>query len=730
MKAVDLIRKAGDEGRKALTEAEAKELLESYGVPVVPEHIASTPDEAAELAEKIGYPVVLKGMGAKLTHKTELGLVKLNIKSGDELRTAAEEVSEAAGEDLEAFLVQPMLKGRREFVAGFFRDPTFGPVVMFGLGGIFTEALDDVCFRVAPVNNVEAEWMLDGIRSRELLGEFRGEAEADRELLVRTLTGLSDLAMEMPEVTEVDINPLLIGADGSVSAVDALVVLGKPEKPVVDDEPVDLRRVGDIFYPHSIAFVGASGTIGKWGHILVTNTLSSGYEGEVYLVNPKGGTIAGQSVYKSLAEIPGEIDLVVVTIPAKHVFDLLPQCREKGIRGMLLIASGFSETGDEGRELEKRLAKEARENDVLILGPNTMGICNPHNRLYCTASHVHPKPGSTALVSQSGNMGVQLLGFAEQEDIGIRAFCGSGNEAMITIEDYMECFEVDELTHSVVLYVESVTDGRRFIESARRVGKKKPVIVLRGGRTGEGSKAASSHTGALATDTKVLEAACRQAGIVMVDNPMDLLNLSAAFASLPLPKGSRVGIVTLGGGWGVITADLCIENGLEVPPLDKDICEKIDNLLPAYWSRSNPIDLVGHTDPAVPLIITEELMKWDGCDAVINLGILGKKAYVVRYAESVSNVDPGYTSEFIGIMLEQLRDSEKIYIDFTVELMDKYRKPIICVSLMKDSDSRTVHPNEKSRYDAVSFLTPEQAVRALAGMYEYRRWTRRESETS
>ena len=226
MDAAALIRKAKAEGRTALTEAESKELLRQFGVPVVKESIAATPEEAVAKAEEIGFPVVLKGLGTKLTHKTERGLVRLNLKDAGEVRQAATEVAGAAGAELEGYLIQPMLSGRREFVAGLFHDDQFGPVVMFGLGGIFTEALNDVVFRVAPVDESEAGEMIDELRSRKLLGPFRGEPAAVRERLVQTLTGLSRLALEFPDVTEVDINPLLVGPDGQATAVDALVILG------------------------------------------------------------------------------------------------------------------------------------------------------------------------------------------------------------------------------------------------------------------------------------------------------------------------------------------------------------------------------------------------------------------------------------------------------------------------------------------------------------------------
>ena len=451
----------------------------------------------------------------------------------------------------------------------------------------------------------------------------------------------------------------------------------------------------------------------------MSNTISGGFKGRIYPVNPKGGTIAGKKVYRSVTEISEKIGLAAVTIPAEKVLDIIPEFREKGIRNMLLITSGFGETGEQGKKLEKKLVRAAQESNILVLGPNTMGICNPHNNLYCTGSPVMPIPGSTAMVAQSGNMGIQLLAFAEQQGIGIRAFCGSGNEAMMTIEDYLDGFEVDSLTRTVILYVESVKNGRRFFDGARRVGKKKPIVLLKGGRSEAGSRAAASHTGAMTTDKKIFDAVCRQAGIVLADKPMDLLDLAAAFSSMPLPKGKRAAIMTLGGGWGVVTSDLCMEYGLDVPELSSKLVAKMDQMLPAYWSRSNPIDLVGDRDPSVPMIALEELLKWDGCDAVINLGILGRRIMVKRFGESVLKSDPSYSPEFIDKINQQFVKFEIEYINHVVKLMDQFKKPIFGVSLLPDEKNQTLYRVKGSPYKGVFYPTPERAVKAYAKMVEY-----------
>ncbi|MGZ3578219.1 MAG: acetate--CoA ligase family protein [Syntrophales bacterium] len=722
MEVAELIGKARAEGRTALTEAESKELLKHYGVPVVDEYIAASVDESVTEAEAAGFPVVVKGLGARLTHKTERGLVKLSLKSTEEVRKAAGEIAVAAGDDLEGFLVYHMVEGRREFMAGLFRDAQFGPVIMFGLGGIFAEALADVAFRIAPLDETHAHDMIRRIRATDLLGKFRGEASASTEQIVSVLLSLSRLGMEHPEVREVDINPLLVGPDGRVTAVDALVIIGNIPKEISVRPPADKVAMQNFFQTRSIAFVGASATFGKWGYTLLTNVVAGNFQGDVYLVNPKGGKIAGRPAFKSLADTPGPIDLAVVTVPAAKVMDLLPQLKEKGVRSVLLVTSGFSEAGKKGLRLEEQMVEEAREAGITILGPNTMGICNPHENLFCLYQHVRPKPGTTALVAQSGNLGTQLLMFAESEGIGIRAFIGSGNEAMITIEDYIEFFETDDMTKTVVLYVESLKDGRRFFESTKRVSRKKPVLMLKGGRTHAGNRAAASHTGALASNIEVFKAACCQAGVVLGETSMDLLDLSAVFSSLPLPQGNRVAIMTLGGGWGVVTADLCMEYGLEVPELSSHIISRIDKVLPPYWSRSNPVDLVAEMDLSVPMILIEELLKWDGCDAAIHLGILGRLVFVKRMIESCRLADQTCDRKVLEEIVRRVADFELSYSEHVVRLMEKYGKPVLGVCLLSDENARTIKEIAGTQYKGVSFLTPERAVKALAGMFSYKCW--------
>lgn len=722
MEKIDILEKVKSQKRTTLTEAEAKEVLKKYGIPVVEEKAVNTIEEAEIEAQRAGYPVVVKGLGSRLTHKTEKGLVRLNLRNKEDVRSAALYIKEAAGNDLEGFLIQPMLVGKREFVAGLFRDEQFGATVMFGLGGIFTEAIGDVVFRLAPLDEKEARKMIDELHAQKLLGAFRGESATDKDALIKTLVGLSRIGVEIPDIKEIDINPLLVTAQGKVTAVDALIVIGKTTNQKVSPLPINPKSIGNLLYPKSVAFVGASANISKWGHLIFSNVVAGKYQGKIYLVNPQGKDIAGRKVYKSVADIPDAVDLAVVTVPADKVLCLIPEFEKKAIKNVLLISSGFGETGVEGKILEDELVEKARKAGILILGPNTMGVCNPYISFYCTGPHVRPVAGGTVLLAQSGNLGTQILAFAVKEDIGIRAFCGSGNEAMITIEDFMDGFEIDEMTKTVVLYVESIKNGRRFFESAKRVGKRKPVIVLKGGRTSAGANAAASHTGAMASDVKVFMAACRQAGIVQAEIPMDLLDFSAAFSSLPLPKGNRVGLLTLGGGWGVVASDLCEENGLIVPRLSEEVISSINKLLPPFWSHANPIDVVGDMNAETYMKILEELIRSPECDAIIHMGIIGRKLMIKATMESAVAVDKKYDSKFAEDSLRHMEAFEKQTIELTVQLMEKYNKPIIGVYLLNDDNTRMITNVNDYKYKGVNFITPERAVKSLAKMYQYSKW--------
>ncbi len=491
-----------------------------------------------------------------------------------------------------------------------------------------------------------------------------------------------------------------------------------PTNSQTNDYPLNLDAV---FNPESVAIIGASSTFGKWGQFILSNILAGEYRGKIFPVNPKQEEMCGLPVFGRILDVPDPIDLAFITTPAKTVPEILQQCGDKGVKGVVLITSGFSETGEEGKELEKRVVEISRKNGLTLVGPNTMGIICPHANLFATGVHARPKKGSVAFVSQSGNLGNQLIHFADQQGIGISLFVGSGNEAVISCIDYLEYLEQDDHTGIIILYMESVGDGRRFVKVAKRVNQKKPVVILKGGRTDAGRTAAASHTGSMSGEDFLFRAACSQAGLLNVSVPSELLDLSAGFSSLPLPRGNRVGIVTLGGGWGVVTADECNERGLVVPEIPSEIVKAIGRYLPAFWSKGNPVDLVGTRDPDAPIVAVEELIKWNGIDAVISLGIVDRQEFATLFIESTRKVDPDISPKFLKQVDILVQDYEKEYIARMVELMEVYEKPIIGVSMARTTKGK-VRPVVGKRYSGLYYETPEDAVNVLSRMVDYWRF--------
>jgi acyl-CoA synthetase (NDP forming) len=487
------------------------------------------------------------------------------------------------------------------------------------------------------------------------------------------------------------------------------------------NRPTHALNLDAVFNPRSVAVIGASETFGKWGQFILTNIIAGGYQGKIFPVNPKKKEIFGLAAFGSILDIPEPVDLAFITTPAKTVPAILEECGDKGIKGVVLITSGFSETDEAGKRLERHVVDISRKMGLTLLGPNTMGIICPYAGLFATGVHARPRKGSVAFISQSGNLGNQLIHFADQQGIGISLFVGSGNEGMISCADYLEYLERDENTGIIILYMESVGEGRQFLEVASRVNLKKPLVILKGGRTEAGRSAAASHTGSLSGEDFLFRAASRQAGLLNVSVPSELLDLSAGFSSLPIPRGNRVGIVTLGGGWGVVTADECNERGLVVPKIPDTIIENIGRHLPPFWSKGNPVDLVGTNDPYAPIVAVEELLKWDGIDAVISLGIVDRGEFAHLLIESTRTVDPSSSQEFLSQLDSLVQKYESQYIVRMVEFMETYEKPVIGVSMAKTRKG-TVRPVAGKRYNGLYYETPEDAVNVLARMVEYGRF--------
>jgi acyl-CoA synthetase (NDP forming) len=601
MEEVGLVNKDVKAKIISLTEAQSKKLLKSYGVPVVEETVALTIEEAVSQASIIGFPVVVKGLGPKLTHKTERGLVKLNLHLAEEVASACLEIQKSAGEDLEGFLLQPLIEGKREFVAGLFRDGQFGPVVMFGLGGVFTEALEDVVFRIAPFGEIQAKGMMDELLSRKLLGDFRGEHAADEQQLINVLMGLSRLGMERPEVKEVDINPLLIAPDGRVTAVDALVVLNQENASVdsnLEEErtPQEIKAINAtldaMIHAKSIAVIGAvrprtRGFRGMFGCIK-----DFGFPGTLYPINPKAEEIDGIKTYPSLVSLPKPVDLVVIAVPAPFVPDALRDCVASGSKNVHIFSSGFKETGEEaGTKLQAEIEKIAQEGKLNVIGPNCMGLYVPKSRIL-TWIGAPEKSGPVSFVSQSGGHAQDFTNYANVHfGIYFNKVISYGNALTLDSTDFLEYLANDDETKIITMYLEGVKNGRKLLELITKINRKKPVIILKGGLTESGAMAVSSHTGSMAGGEKIWNAFFQQSGAVRVSSLEEMAEVTEAFLHLGKAHGRRVAVIGTGGGIGVAAADSCAQAGLDLPVLPQEVTQKLREFIPPAGNMiRNPID--------------------------------------------------------------------------------------------------------------------------------------------
>ncbi|UCF92148.1 MAG: CoA-binding protein [Desulfobacterales bacterium] len=481
---------------------------------------------------------------------------------------------------------------------------------------------------------------------------------------------------------------------------------------------MDQPDLGKLFNPASIAMIGVSAEGGKWGHIILLNILKGNYQGTVYPVNPREEAILGYKCYPTVRAIPDKVDLALIVTPAQVVPSLMDECGAKGIPFVVVITSDFSETGSEGAELEREVVARARKHGIRVVGPNSMGIFCSTSNLHAQMPPLMPLQGSVSMLSQSGNLGVQILGWGEQQGVGFEKFVSSGNEGDLNCVDFLRYFGQDEDTRVILAYLEGIDPGTPLVEEAQAISRKKPIIVFKGGRTAAGGRAAASHSGALAGADRIFKGAVEQAGMLGVTTSQALLDCAKAFANYPLPKGNRVGIITRGGGWGVITADCCDENGLVVPPLSAALIQRLDEFLPPYWSRGNPVDLVATIayDPYPECL--EILADWEGVDAVLALGV---GSLLPSYPFSHEVKGPPQLLEAIHRASQdferQIQNSDNI-LHGIGRLVKRAGKPIIAVGL----GSEASHKTNLEEFQVVSFPTPERAVHVLRQMYKYRRF--------
>jgi acetyl coenzyme A synthetase (ADP forming)-like protein len=599
----EVLEEVRADGRDALSAPEAKRVADAYGIPVPKEGLATSADEAVGLADDMGYPVVLKIVSPDILHKTEAKGVLVGVASAEDVAKGFDTIVQNAkayksDARVTGVQVQQMLPEGQEVLVGAIKDPSFGPVVTFGLGGILVEVLRDVTFRLAPTSAEDAADMVESIKTAEVLHGVRGRPGVDRKALADIIQAVSELVADFPEITEVDLNPVLATEKGA-TAVDARFIVDFAQAdsagPARFSKEEILATMTRMFRPRAIAVVGASEQDGKIGNSVMKNLVNGGFEGEIYPINPKAETILGKKAYKDVSDLPDGVDLAVFCIPAKFVVDTIAKVGDKGIAAAVLIPSGFSETGEE--ELQRQLQETAREHNVRFIGPNIYGIYYLPQKMSAAFTTPYDVLGSVALASQSGGIGMGILGFARSTKLGVAAIVGLGNKADIDEDDLLTFFEQDDNTQCVALHMEDLKDGRSFVEVAQRVSKKKPIVVLKAGATPAGSKAAASHTAALAGDDKVYDDILRQAGVVRATGLRDLLELARALPVLPTPTGENVVIITGAGGSGVLLSDACYTGGLQLMEMPDDLNEAFMKFIPPFGAAGNPVDITGGEPP-------------------------------------------------------------------------------------------------------------------------------------
>ncbi len=593
------------EGRTSLSAPEAKLVADAYGIPTPGEGLATTAEGAAGLAAEIGFPVVLKIVSPDILHKTEAGGVVVGVDSAEAAKEAYDKiVANAKAYDASASItgvqVQKMLVTGgdvQEVIVGAVTDQTFGKIVAFGLGGVLVEVLKDVTFRLAPTSPDEARSMIEGIGAHEMLNGVRGAKPVDKEAIAQIITKLSDLVEDFPQFAEVDLNPVLAGPDGATAVDFRIIVDAEAGKPVERYTQEQIQTaMTRIMKPRAVAVIGASNEDGKIGNSVMKNLVNGGYQGDIYPVNPKGGEVLGLKAFPSITDIPGDVDVAVFAVPAKFVGGALEQCGQKGVAGAILIPSGFAETGEQ--ELQDEVVAIAKKHNVRILGPNIYGYYYLPENLCATFCTPYDVKGSVALSSQSGGIGMAILGFSRSSRMGVSAIVGVGNKADIDEDDLLTFFETDDNTNLIAMHLEDLKDGRAFAETAARVSKKKPVIVLKAGRTDMGARAASSHTGALAGNDKVYDDILRQSGVVRAPGLNEMLQYARGIPLLPTPKGENVVIITGAGGSGVLLSDACVDNGLQLMAMPDDLDAAFKKFIPPFGASGNPVDITGGEPPS------------------------------------------------------------------------------------------------------------------------------------
>lgn len=677
----EILHQAVRDNRSYLMEHESKEILEGIGIATTGYLLARSEDEALAICDKIGFPVVLKIVSPDVIHKSDAGGVKLNLTNAEDVRKAYRNILETFKyQHIKGVAVQRMAKAGIEAIIGITRDPSFGPLIMFGLGGVFVEVLRDVSFRILPITEKDAAEMIEDIRGSDILKGYRGKA-VDLESLSQLLLKISQLVVENPEIQELDLNPLFLYPDGYVT-VDARMFVSEPAHPEMTT-PTGADSLRDFFYPQSIAVIGASDVKGKLGYNVLWNLVNHNFPGKLYPINPGKASIMGMRAYPSIRDVEDSVELAIVIVPAKAVEAAIADCAVKGVHFIVVEAAGFAETGEEGKAAQARIESIIRRHGLRVLGPNCSGVINTHHNMVQSIGLLGDlKKGNVGMVAQAGVYAAGILtGLSNVLDFGIVATIG--NKMDINETDILEYLSDDDHIRVIVMYMEDIRSGKRFVDVASRAAVRKPVIVLKSGRTEAGKKAVSSHTASLAGNDEVNSAAFKQSGVIRARDNEHLFALTRAFSKQPVPKGNGVMVITYTGSLGVAATDMLYLSGMRLAALEPYFRERLKNVLPDFASVGNPIDCSFSMTP----------------EQVKNLIEIG--------------VEAGDVHSFIVVIQGEILGS---FVD-VMKSIDYKEKPVVCVVACKEFMISDVIKMERAGFPVYS--TAEMAAEVLGQMYHY-----------
>lgn len=467
-----------------------------------------------------------------------------------------------------------------------------------------------------------------------------------------------------------------------------------------------------LFKPSGVALIGASPNPLKWGNWMAKRLIECGYTGGIYLVANKGGRIHGRETWKKVTDIEYPIDLAIIGIPANTVLEAIKECVEKGVKGVIIVTAGFGETGEDGKKLEREILQLAGSGGLRLVGPNCLGIYNAEVSL--NTSPLDLQSGFISFLTQSGNFAMDVNYHAREKKLGYSKWASIGNQIDIRFNEYLDYIDKDPETRVILLYIESLfidstQDGRNFLEIAKKITEKRPIVALKIGATPAGARSASSHTGALAGRDEVFEGAFKQAGIIRVINSSELIDVGEALGKCYLPRGNRIAILTDGGGHGTIASDAAERNGLSIPILSKNVQDKLKEILPSQAAIKNPVDFAGGAEADLWNFIrcSDALLKDEDIDGLVVVGQYG--GYGIDLAE-----------EFYAL-------EEKVSTAFT-ELIRSYKKPIIFHTMYQSSKVKSLAILSQGGIPV--YPTVETAMLCMGALVKYRKYINRSKDMS